>query len=60
MNEIEEKDMYSYENIKTTMAISALNDVFNLISDEETGQFDIDCDFGEKYHIKITFEKSVK
>lgn len=60
MNEIKEKDMSSYEHIKTSMAIGALIDVFDLMSDEETGQFEIECDFGDEYHIKITFEKSVK
>lgn len=60
MNEIKEKDMTSYEHIKTSMAIGALIDVFDLISDEETGDFELECDFEEKYHIKITFEKSVK
>ena len=60
MNEIKEKDMSSYEDIKISMAIGALCDVFDLMSDEETGQFELECNFKEKYHIKITFEKSVK
>ena len=60
MNEIKEKDMSSYEHIKTSMAIGALCDVFDLMSDKETGRFELECDFKEKYHIKIAFEKSVK
>lgn len=62
MTEIKEKDMSPYENMKISMAIGALCDVFDLMSEcgEETGHFDLECDFKEKYHIKITFEKSVK
>lgn len=60
MTEIKEKDMSSYEHIKISMAIGALIDVFDLMSDDETGHFESESDFEEKYHIKITFEKSVK
>lgn len=61
MTEIKEKDMTPYENLKITMAIGALIDVFDLMSDgNETGHFDLESDFEEKYHIRITFEKSVK
>lgn len=60
MNEIKEKDMSSYEHIKISMAIGALIDVFDLMSDDETGRFELESDFEEKYHIKITFEKSAK
>lgn len=61
MNEIIEKDMHSYEHNKITMAIATLVDVFDLTSDgDETGSFELESDFKEKYHIKITFEKTVK
>lgn len=61
MTEIKEKDMSSYEHIKISMAIGALIDVFDLMSDgDETGRFELESDFEEKYHIKITFEKSAK
>lgn len=60
MTEIKEKDMSPYENIKISMAIGALIDVFDLMSDDETGRFELESDFKEKYHIKITFEKSMK
>lgn len=62
MTEIKEKDMSPYENIKISMAIAALIDVFDIMKygDEETGRFELESDFKEKYHIKITFEKSVK
>lgn len=59
MNEIKEENMSPYENIKISMAIGALIDVFDLMSDE-TGRFELECDYKEKYHIKITFEKSAK
>lgn len=49
MTEIKEKDISSYEYIKIRMAVAALIDVFDLMKHDE-----------EKYHIKITFEKSVK
>jgi len=60
MTEIKEKDMSSYEDIKVAMAIGAMIDVFDLISDDETGSFELESDFKEKYHIKITFEKSME
>lgn len=60
MNEINEKDMTSYENMKISMAIGALIDVFDLMAEEETGRLELECDYKEDYHIKITFEKSVK
>ena len=61
MNEINEKDLSSYEHIKISMAIGALIDVFDLMSfGDETGRFELESDYKEKYHIKIIFEKSVK
>lgn len=60
MKEIKEKDMSSYEHIKISMAIGALIDVFDLMSDDETGRFELESDFEDNYHIKITFEKSAK
>lgn len=59
---IKETDISSYEYIKIRMAVAALIDVFDLMKydGEETGRFELESDFEEKYHIKITFEKSVK